>query len=488
MRKSLYLAVFCAALPVLGSVAHGQTPTSSELLKRIESLEAKLATRTTPNGFSELAKRLSPAVVNISTSQTIEISKDKPAFEEGSPLEKFNDFFGNNGQNRVSKSLGSGFVIDKDGYIVTNNHVIDGADTIEVAFPNGESFEAKLLGRDPSTDIALLKIEAGSDLPFVSFADENAAQVGEWVIAIGNPLGYSSSVAAGIVSARHRNISMGSYDDFIQTDVAINKGNSGGPLFDMNGQVVGVNTAIVSPTGFSVGLSFSIPSDLAASVVEQLRAFGETRRGYLGVNVQPVTKEIAKSYRLKTPYGALIRVVTKDSPADKAGLKRGDLITHIGGAKLESSKKLARIIAEAEIGKPLKIEFIRKRKKKSVEVEIERLKEKVTKVASKGMKNQVLTVKSVLGISVEALDDKTRKRFRYGPDDPGVKVVKVSSKSDALGKIKNGDIILEVDQEPVMNPQEFREKVEAAAKSGDAVVLLVSRGGVPYFYSVKPVG
>ena len=336
-----------------------------------------------PRDFVELSKRLSPAVVNISTAQTIEITANR-AFPKGSPLEKFNDFFGDGGdQNRIARSLGSGFVIDKAGYIVTNNHVIEGADEIEVAFPNGDSYEATLIGRDPSTDIALLKIEAGRDIPFVSFADANSAKVGEWVIAIGNPLGYSSSVAVGIVSARHRQMSMTNYDDFIQTDVAINKGNSGGPLFNMDGDVVGVNTAIVSPTGYSVGLSFSIPSDLASSVVDQLREYGETRRGFLGVRVQPVTKAIAKSYKLKIAHGALIRSVNEGSPAEKAGLKRGDLITALGGVKLEKSGKLARIIAEAKIDAPLKIDYIRRKKRKTVEVMIERLEEKVEKQGGK---------------------------------------------------------------------------------------------------------
>ena len=485
LARRVLIGVCVLGLPL---ATNAQEPSVQDLLRKIEKLEAQVQARNTPAGFAELTKRLAPAVVNISTSQTIEISDDQPAFPKGSPLEKFNDFFGGGDQNRVSKSLGSGFVIDKDGYIVTNNHVINDADTIEVAFPNGDSFEAKLLGRDPSTDVALLKIDAGRDLPFVSFAGPDSAQVGEWVIAIGNPLGYSSSVAAGIVSARHRNISMGNYDDFIQTDVAINKGNSGGPLFNMQGEVVGVNTAIVSPTGYSVGLSFSIPADLVATVVKQLREYGETRRGFLGVSVQPVTKEIAKSYRLKSPHGALIRAVTKDSPAEKAGLKRGDLITAIGGKKLEESGKLARIIAESKIDAPLKIDFIRKRKKKNVKVVIERLKEKVTKEDIANPKKQVLSAKSVLGITVEVMDTKTRKRFRFGPDDPGVKVVKISAKSDALGKIKNGDIILEVDQEPVSDPEDFREKVKAAAKDGNPVVLLVSRGGLPYFYTVKPVG
>ena len=221
--------------------------------------------RSTPDNFTALAKRLSPSVVNISTAQTIEIdtSEAKP-FDEGSPLERFNDFFGGRADRdgRVSKALGSGFVIDDEGHIVTNNHVIEDADLIEVSFPNGDTFEATLIGRDPATDIAVLKIETGADIPAVPWGDSDTAEVGEWVIAIGNPFGYSGSVAAGIISARNRDISSGNYDDFIQTDVAINRGNSGGPLFNMDGEVIGVNTAILSPTGGSVGISFSVPPSL----------------------------------------------------------------------------------------------------------------------------------------------------------------------------------------------------------------------------------
>ncbi len=438
----------------------------------------------TPASFVELSKRLSPSVVNISTAQNIEIEVQK--YKKGSPLERFNDFFGGGDENRVARSLGSGFVIDKSGYIVTNNHVIEGADTIEVAFPDGESYEAELIGRDPSTDIALLKIEAGKDMPFVSFAGANSAQVGEWVIAIGNPLGYSSSVAAGIVSANHRNISMTNYDDFIQTDVAINKGNSGGPLFNMDGDVIGVNTAIVSPTGFSVGLSFSIPSDLASSVVDQLREFGETRRGFLGVRVQKVTPDMAKAHKLKTPYGALVRFVTEGSPAEKAGLKRGDLITTLGGVKLEDSTKLARIIAEAEIDAPLEVKYIRKRRRKSVDVVIERLKEKVKKIDKDKAKGETVVVSgSALGITVEEISEKLRKQYKLDDDVTGVRVVKVDIKSDASGKLRKGDIIIEVAQEDITSAEDFTKKMKTASEDGGLVILLVLRGGNPYFYSVK---
>ncbi|MCF6275230.1 MAG: Do family serine endopeptidase [Robiginitomaculum sp.] len=426
-------------------------------------------------------------MVNISTAQTIEISANR-AFPKGSPLEKFNDFFGDGGdQNRIARSLGSGFVIDKDGYIVTNNHVIEGADEIEVAFPNGDTYDATLIGRDPSTDIALLKIEAGKDIPFVDFAGRDSVKVGEWVLAIGNPLGYSSSVAVGIVSARHRQISMTNYDDFIQTDVAINKGNSGGPLFNMDGDVVGVNTAIVSPTGYSVGLSFSIPADLASSVVDQFREYGETRRGFLGVRVQKVNKSIAKAYKLKEPYGALVRSVNEDSPAEKAGLKRGDLITALGGVKLENSGKLARMIAEAEIDAPLKVDFIRRKKRKTLEVVIERLEEKVAKQGGDKTKDDDKVVTGrVMGITVEEISEKLRARMRLDDEVKGVRITKVSLKSIAQGKLRKGDIIMEVAQEQVEDTEDFTKKMQAAADSEDAILILVNRGGVPIFYSLEP--
>jgi len=440
-----------------------------------------------PRDFVELSERLSPAVVNISTAQTIEITANR-AFPKGSPLEKFNDFFGDGGdQNRIARSLGSGFVIDKDGYIVTNNHVIEGADEIEVAFPNGDTYEAQLVGRDPSTDIALLKIEAGKDIPFVDFAGQDSAKVGEWVLAIGNPLGYSSSVAVGVVSARHRQISMTNYDDFIQTDVAINKGNSGGPLFNMDGDVVGVNTAIVSPTGFSVGLSFSIPADLASYVVDQLREYGETRRGFLGVRVQPVTKAIAKSYKLKDPHGALVRSVTKDGPAAKAGLKRGDLITTLGGVKLENSGKLARIIAEAEIDANLTVEYIRRKKRKTVEVLIERLEEKVEKLGrKKTSSDQDIATGSVMGIIVEDLSEKIRSRMGLGEDGTGVRVTKIGRNSIAQGKLNKGDIIMEVAQEQVEDTDDFIAKMKTAKENEEAILLLIHRNSGPVFYSLEP--
>lgn len=443
--------------------------------------------RGVPDGFAELNAKLSPAVVNISTSQNIEVTDDVPAFPEGSPLERFNDFFGRrNNSGRVSKSLGSGFVIDAEGHIVTNNHVIEESDTIEVVFPNGDTYDAELLGRDPSTDLALLKIDAGKDLPFVPFGDSEAAEVGDWVIAIGNPFGYGGSVAAGIISARNRQINHGNYDDFIQTDVAINKGNSGGPLFNMQGEVIGVNTAILSPTGYSVGISFSIPADLVQSVISQLGKYGETRRGSLGVSVQAVDKDLAKSYKLDAPAGAIITRVIDDAPAAKAGLKVGDLILEIGGEPVKNQRALYRMVAEAEIDKPVDITIIRKRKRRTIAVTIERLQEKVTKAdREKREKDADDADRVAMGIAVEALSEEVRRSNKIKSEVEGVRVVKVDRRSEAAGKILEGDIIEQVGFEPVTSPKAFEEAIAAAGEFDRPITILVSRSGNYVFYSVN---
>ncbi len=437
----------------------------------------------------ELTKRLSPAVVNISTAQTVEFGdEDLPAFPEGSPLERFNDFFGNRPgrDGRVSRSLGSGFVIDADGHIVTNNHVIEGADLIEVTFPNGDAYEADLIGRDPATDIAVLKIETGDALPFVPFGDSDAAEVGEWVIAIGNPLGYSGSVTAGIISARNRDISAGNYDDFIQTDVAINQGNSGGPLFNMDGEVIGVNTAIISPTGYSIGLSFSVPSDLARSVSSQLIEFGETRRGYLGVRTQEVDRDIAQAYGLDAPRGALISAVLSDGPAEKAGLERGDLITRIGDRDIADTRALFRVVAESGIDEDVGVEYVRRRNTRTTTVRIEELEEELS--VEERLELDVETGKAertVGGLSVEGLSADVRRTNRIRPDVQGVRVVDVERRSRASGKILRGDIIEEVGFEPVATPEAFEKAMQAAIEAGEPVTLLINRGGNYIIYALN---
>ncbi len=440
-----------------------------------------------PEGFVDLTKELSPAVVNISTAQNVEVSDVVPLFPEGSPLEGFNDFFNqDNNSGRVSKSLGSGFVIDSAGYIVTNNHVIEGADVIEVIFPNEETYDATLLGRDPSTDLALLKIERSDPFPYVEFGNSNALEVGEWVMAIGNPFGYGGSVSAGIVSARNRTINHGNYDDFIQTDVAINRGNSGGPLFNMDGEVVGVNTAILSPSGGSVGISFSIPSDLTVSVIDQLREFGETRRASVGIRVQEVDRALAKSLKLDEPKGAIVTHVVKGKPAAEAGLKVGDLILKVGNREVPSNRALFRIIAETEIGKAVDFTVQRKGKERTISVTPERLKEKVTKENISGENNDEEEKSlNVMGIAIESLNDEVRKTHRIKDEIKGVRVLSVSSRSVAAGKLQEGDIIEQVNFEDVTSLSEFEKAVEAAEAAGQVVTLLVNRGGNHVFYTFE---
>ena len=445
--------------------------------------------RSAPDGFVELTKRLSPSVVNISTAQTVEFSEENvPAFPEGSPLERFNDFFGNRPgrDGRVSKSLGSGFVIDADGHIVTNNHVIEGADVIEVTFPDGDTFEADLVGRDPATDIAVLKIETAEPRPFVSFGNSDEAEVGEWVIAIGNPLGYSGSVTAGIISARNRDISAGNYDDFIQTDVAINQGNSGGPLFNMDGEVIGVNTAIISPTGYSIGLSFSVPSDLAESVSSQLIQFGETRRGYLGIRTQRVTPDIARAYGLDEARGALVRSVVDDGPASRAGLQRGDLITRIGDREVEDSRTLFRIVAEASTESDTEIEYIRRKRVRTASIRFDRLEENFTDEEKIQREVEAGNAeRSVAGIWVEALTEDVRRSNRINSDIKGVRVLRVARNTRASGKVLRGDIIEEVGFEAVATPAEFEEAMMKAMESGEPVTLLINRGGNYIIYALN---
>ncbi len=451
------------------------------------ALPSVVEARPVPENFTELTKRLSPSVVNISTAQTVEIGEgDVPAFEEGSPLERFNDFFGRRGRDgRVAKALGSGFLIDADGHIITNNHVIEGADLIEVSFPSGDTYEAELIGRDPATDIAVLRIDPDTDIPHVSFGDSDAAEVGEWVIAIGNPFGYSGSVAAGIISARNRNISMGSYDDFIQTDVAINQGNSGGPLFNMDGDVIGVNTAILSPSGGSVGISFSVPADLAESVANQLIEYGETRRGYIGIRTQAVDRDLARAYGLDEAKGALIRAVVDDGPADKAGLQKGDLILKVGDREIDDTRVLFRAVAEAPIDEAIPVEYVRKRRTRTTTVTIERLEEEVS--VEEKLQREVEAgnaERTVGGLSVEALTPEVRRAKRIAPDVQGVRVVAVGKRSRASGKILKGDIIEEVAFEVVKTPAEFEEAMTAALEDGEPVQLLINRGGNYIFYAL----
>ncbi|MEO9968769.1 MAG: trypsin-like peptidase domain-containing protein, partial [Hyphomonadaceae bacterium] len=339
------------AVSAIGT-ASGQTALDLSDGPRVNAQQA-------PDSFSGLAKRLMPAVVNISTSQTV--ATRLPTFPEGSEIERFNPFFGRPDDEgfRRQGALGSGFVISSDGLIVTNNHVIEGADEIEAVFSDGRTLRAQLIGRDSDTDLAVLKVESDTPLPFVSFADSDGAEVGDWVMAIGNPFGFGGSVSAGIISALERDIQSGRYDNFIQTDAAINRGNSGGPLFTLSGEVLGVNTAIISPTGGSVGIGFSIPANLARQITDQIIEYGAPRRGWLGVNVQPVTDDIATAYGVTGSQGVLLTQLIDDGPAAAAGMQIGDLLLTIDGREIEGVRSLTRIVADTEIGKTVTISLIR---------------------------------------------------------------------------------------------------------------------------------
>jgi serine protease Do len=447
--------------------------------------------------FAELAEALMPAVVNIATTQRLDPNAELPRFPNGSPLERFNDFLGPDGGQ--ASSLGSGFVISVDGVVVTNNHVIEGADEISVIFHDGQQLEARLVGRDPATDIAVLKVEANRSLAFVEWGDSDVTRVGQWVIAIGNPFGLGGSVSAGIISARNRNIDAGRYDDFIQTDAAINRGNSGGPLFDREGRVIGVNTAIVSPTGGSVGVGFATPAALARPVVDQLLRYGETRRGWLGVRIGAVSPELARRNGLERPRGALVAGVTANSPAERAGLRTGDIILTFNGRDINESRNLTRFVAEAEVDSAVTVEFLRSAKRMSTAVMIAKLDEgrvvlaqaEPTEAAPPGFSlgpGSGLTGAQarLLGMTLAELSPDARRRNAVADDVRGLFVIAVDPSGGAAGKVQPGDVIVEMTFEPVETISQARALAARAERDGARPVLLyINRGGEMTFRSVR---
>ena len=449
--------------------------------------------RPAPDSFADLAEKLSPAVVNISTTQTVkrENNPQLPEFPPGSPFDElFKDFRNQQGAPRKVTSLGSGFVIDPSGVIVTNNHVIDAADEITVTFPDGKSLPAKLVGRDPKSDVAVLRVTPKAPLPFVKFGDSDRARVGDWVIAIGNPFGLGGSVTAGIVSARNRDINAGPYDDFIQTDAAINRGNSGGPLFNMDGDVIGVNTIIISPSGGSIGLGFASPAKVIQPVVEQLLKYGETRRGWLGVRIQTVTDEMAEALNLGKAKGALVAGVTEDGPAAKAGIKPGDVITTFDGRDVADMKALPRMVADTPIGKSADVTVIRDGKPKSFRVTVGRLEdaeknEEANDQRQAPQKDQPAKGKQSLGLTLAPLTPETRQRSGIPGAITGVLITAVDPKSSAADKgIRPGDIIAEVAQEKVAKPEDVVTKVQKIG-SNKSILLLINRGGELSFVAIR---
>jgi serine protease Do len=379
-------------------------------------------------------------------------------------------------------SLGSGFIIDPTGYIVTNNHVIDGADEISVTLTDNTTLKAKLVGKDERVDLALLKVDADKPLTAVQFGDSDNARVGDWVLAIGNPFGLGGSVTAGIVSARGRDIRQGPYDDFIQTDAAINRGNSGGPLFNMKGEVVGINTAIYSPSGGSVGIGFSVPANLAKPVIMQLREYGRARRGFLGVSIQPVTPDIAESLGLHDPTGALVGRVNDGGPAETAGIKGGDIILKFNGQDLKDVKSLQRIVAETPIGKSVPVVLWRDGKNVTVQASVGELPDDIQQAsvaapADKPKPNPTMAIAG-LGAKLAPITDELRTQFKLGADQKGVVVTDVDSDGFGATKgLKPGDVIVEVQQQSVSKPQDVAELMDKYRKMNRKTVLMLLQSG-----------
>jgi serine protease Do len=424
--------------------------------------------------FSALSKRLMPSVVNIKTRQVAGRSDGLPTFGPNSPLNEFNDLLGRGprGFQRQS-SLGSGFIIDPSGYIVTNNHVIDNADEIDVVLSNGSVLAAKLIGADTDVDLALLKVESRTPLTAVPWGDSNTADVGQWVVAIGNPFGLGGTVTAGIISARNRDISAGSFDDFIQTDAAINKGNSGGPLFNLKGEVIGVNTAIISPgeAGGSVGVGFSVPANFAKVVVNQLKQYGSARRGTMGVTVRAVDQALAEVYGLSSPQGAIVTSIEQGGAAEAAGLQKGDLITALNNQQVREYRDVFRIMGVTQVGAQVSVRYLRNGKPGTANLKLAAIKtETTTRPTDEQTANQL---SNLLGVRFKAIEDVDRRRYRIPTSVRGVIVQGIDNGSDALGKLPMGSVVTEVNFQPVSSPEQAIAAAESAKRAGKPVLLQV---------------
>ena len=444
-----------------------------------------------PNSFADLAERLSPSVVNISTTTIVNggPGAEMPQFPPGSPFEEFFKNFGENNRQRKAQSLGSGFIIDAKGIVVTNHHVIENAEEIRVILADETSFTAKVLGQDKKTDIAVLKIEPGDkELAAVAFGNSDSLRVGDWVLAIGNPFGLGGTVTAGIVSAFGRDIGNGPYDDFIQTDASINRGNSGGPLFNTEGEVIGINTAIFSQSGGSVGIGFAIASNLASRVASQLVEFGQTRRGWLGVFIQEVTPDIAESLGLDEAAGALVSSVNENSPAAQGGVQPGDVILEFDGKVIEKMRDLPRIVAETDIGSKVSVELFRQGSSKTLTITLGEL-EKAELVGLVGEKETSETSKESfgsLGFSVQALTPQLAEEMELGKGTVGVVVTDVVPGSPAAEKnLQVGDILRRFGQRLVKGVAELTKDIENAKEGGrSGILILIERDGRERFLQI----
>ncbi len=436
------------------------------------SINTSTNSSSVPNSFADLAEKLMPSVVNISTTQTV-VTRTNPfpnfQFPPGSPFEDMFKEFGTP-QERQASALGSGFIIDKNGTVVTNNHVIKDADDILVRVNGDKEYKAKIIGTDPLSDIAVLKIESSDSFKPVKFGNSDLARIGDWVIAIGNPFGLGGTVTAGIISARNRSIGLSRYEDFIQTDASINQGNSGGPLFNIDGDVVGVNTAILSQGG-SIGIGFAIPSNNAKQVVDQLIKFGETKRGWLGVRIQDVTKEIADAEKLGKPRGALVSSVSPGSPSEKGGIKAGDIILEFNGTIINQMKELPMIVAQTEVGKTVKVKIWRNKKEIFKKIKLGRLE---TSSDFKPKKPKVLKTTKIedLKIEVRPLNEEDIEKRKLPKDTTGVLITNIDSDSPVKNLLVN-NIIVEAQKRKIKTPGDLQNIVKSSLVSNNKTILLV---------------
>src|SRR6059058_1109676 len=488
------IPAFCHRLrPLMAAICLGAT------LGAASVLIAAPASARGPDGIADVAEKVIDAVVNISTSQTVEAKGGgegrgaMPQLPPGSPFEEFfDDFFknrrgpgvnpkggdrGTDLQPRKTNSLGSGFIIDTSGVVVTNNHVIADADEINVILNDGTKIKAELVGVDKKTDLAVLKFKPVKPLVAVKFGDSDKLRLGEWVIAIGNPFSLGGTVTAGIVSARNRDINSGPYDSYIQTDAAINRGNSGGPLFNLDGEVIGVNTLIISPSGGSIGIGFAVPSKTVVGVVDQLRQFGELRRGWLGVRIQQVTDEIAESLNIKPARGALIAGVKDKGPAKPAGIEPGDVVVKFDGKDIKEPKDLSRVVADTAVGKEVEVVIIRKSAEETKKVTLGRLEDTEKAVQASAKKDEPAekpVTQKALGLDLATLSKDLRSRYKIKDSVKGVLITNVDAASDAAEKrLSAGEVIVEVAQEAVSSAADVKKRVEQLKKDGKKSVLLL---------------
>jgi serine protease Do len=519
LRKRLLTAAASAVIAGavgFGAVTSGVLPVYAEAV-RVETNQTM--------SFADVVEKVTPAVVSVRVESRIEpvsergsdrFSFEFPGLEDlprDHPMQRFfREFWGDRGMEgdrRLERdrarpegrrhfrqrptSQGSGFFVSADGYVVTNNHVVAGGQTFTVVHEDGTEYEARLVGTDERTDLAVLKIDDDREFTYVAFADDTAVRVGDWVVAVGNPFGLGGTVTAGIVSAVARDIQAGPYDDFIQTDAAINRGNSGGPLFDMHGRVIGINTAIISPSGGSIGIGFSIPSQLAVGVIDQLREFGETRRGWLGVRIQPVTDDIAESLGMNRARGALIAGVIRGGPVDDGTIQPGDVIIRFDGKEVRTMRDLPRLVAETSVGKEVEIVVIRKGEEHTVAVTLGRL-EDGQQLAEGGETTDApengapVATATVLGMTIAELDEATRAEFEISEDISGVLVTEVEEGSLAAERgVGAGDVITEIAQESVSSPKDVTDRIAALKNQGrrNALLMLASRTGELRFVTIR---